>query len=87
MTYSATARIGDAERYPRMGEYIQVIKGLWTDPDFKFNGTYYRAHVRAALTGADGKVVMPEPGEIVAKAVICHTRRSMPPAVRRKARR
>ena len=30
--------IGDAERYPRMGEYIQVIKGLWTDPDFKFNG-------------------------------------------------
>ena len=27
--------IGDAERYPRMGEYIQVIKGLWTDPDFK----------------------------------------------------
>jgi alkanesulfonate monooxygenase SsuD/methylene tetrahydromethanopterin reductase-like flavin-dependent oxidoreductase (luciferase family) len=60
--------IGDAERYPRMGEYIRVIKGLWTDPDFKFNGTYYRAHVRAALTGADGKVVMPEPGEIVAKA-------------------
>jgi FMNH2-dependent dimethyl sulfone monooxygenase len=60
--------IGDAERYPRMGEYIQVIKGLWTDPDFKFDGTYYRAHVRAALTGADGKVVMPDPGEIVAKA-------------------
>ena len=60
--------IGDAERYPRMGEYIQVIKGLWTDPDFNFDGTYYRAHVRAALTGADGKVVMPDPGDIVAKA-------------------
>jgi alkanesulfonate monooxygenase SsuD/methylene tetrahydromethanopterin reductase-like flavin-dependent oxidoreductase (luciferase family) len=42
--------IGDAERYPRMSEYIQVIKGLWTDPDFNFDGTYYRAHVRAART-------------------------------------
>ena len=60
--------IGDAERYPRMGEYIQVIKGLWTDPDFDFDGTYYRAHVRAALTGADGKVVVPDLGDIVAKA-------------------
>src|SRR5262249_29162221 len=26
--------IADAERYPRMGEYIEVIKGLWTDSDF-----------------------------------------------------
>jgi len=60
--------IGDAERYPRMGEYIQVIKGLWTDSDFNFDGTYYRAHVRAALTGADGKVVIPDRGDIVAKA-------------------
>ena len=60
--------IGDAERYPRMGEYIQVIKGLWTDPDFNFDGSYYRAHVQAALTGAAGKVVMPDPGDIVAKA-------------------
>ncbi len=59
--------IGDAERYPRMGEYIQVIKGLWTDPDFNFDGAYYRAHVRAALTGAEGKVVMPDAGEIIAK--------------------
>ena len=67
--------IGDAERYPRMGEYIQVIKGLWTDSDFNFDGTYYRAHVRAALTGADGKVVMPEAGEIVARP----SRRPYPP--------
>ena len=59
--------IGDAERYPRMGEYIQVIKGLWTDSDFNFDGAYYRAHVRAAMTGADGKVVMPDPGEVAAK--------------------
>ena len=60
--------IDDAERYPRMGEYIQVIKSLWTDSDFNFDGTYYRAHVRAALTGADGKVVIPDQGDIVAKA-------------------
>ena len=59
--------IGDAERYPRMGEYIEVIKGLWTDSDFNFDGAHYRAHVRAALTGAEGKVVMPQTGEIVAK--------------------
>ena len=59
--------IGDAERYPRMGEFIQVMKGLWTDCDFKFDGAFYRAHVRAALTGADGKVVIPDAGDIVAK--------------------
>jgi dimethylsulfone monooxygenase len=61
--------IGDAERYPRMGEYIQVIKGLWTDSDFNFDGAFYRAHVRAAMTGADGKVVMPTAGEIAARPV------------------
>jgi len=59
--------IGDAERYPRMGEYIAVIKGLWTDPDFNFDGAFYRAHVQAAMQGADGKVVMPDPGDVVAK--------------------
>jgi dimethylsulfone monooxygenase len=59
--------IGDAERYPRMGEFIQVMKGLWTDSDFNFDGAFYRAHVQAALSGADGKVVIPDPGDIVAK--------------------
>ena len=59
--------IGDAERYPRMGEYIEVIKGLWTDSDFNFDGAHYRAHVRASLTGANGKVDTPQAGEIVAK--------------------
>jgi FMNH2-dependent dimethyl sulfone monooxygenase len=50
-----------------MGEYIRVIKGLWTDPDFNFDGAFYRAHVQAAMKGADGKVVMPDPGDVVAK--------------------
>ena len=78
--------IGDAERYPRMGEYIQVIKGLWTDSDFNFDGAFYRAHVRAAMTGAEGKVVMPDPGEIVAKPSRCPIRRSTPPAARPTAK-
>jgi FMNH2-dependent dimethyl sulfone monooxygenase len=59
--------IGDAERYPRMGEFIEVMKGLWTDSDFNFEGALYRAHVRAALSGADGKVVIPDAGDIIAK--------------------
>jgi FMNH2-dependent dimethyl sulfone monooxygenase len=63
--------IGDAERYPRMGEFIQVLKGLWTDSDFNFEGKFYRAHVRAALTGAEGKVVIPGAGEIVARPRRC----------------
>lgn len=66
--FSNGAWIGDAERYPRMGEYIQVIKGLWTDPDLDFEGAHYRARVHPALTGADGKVVMPDAGDIVAKS-------------------
>jgi FMNH2-dependent dimethyl sulfone monooxygenase len=59
--------IADAERYPRMGEFIQVMKGLWTDSDLNFDGAFYRAHVRAALTGADGKVAIPDAGDIIAK--------------------
>jgi len=59
--------IADGERYPRMRDFIEVLKGLWTDSDFKFEGAFYRAHVRAALTGADGKVAIPNAGEIIAK--------------------
>jgi dimethylsulfone monooxygenase len=64
--------ISDAERYPRMGEFIQVMKGLWTDSDLNFDGAFYRAHVRAALTGADGKVVIPDAGDIIAKPAHLH---------------
>jgi FMNH2-dependent dimethyl sulfone monooxygenase len=64
--------IADAERYPRMGEFIQVMKGLWTDSDLNFDGAFYRAHVRAALTGADGKVVIPDAGDIIAKPAHPH---------------
>ena len=67
--------IGDNQRYPRMGEFIAVMKGLWTDPDFKLDGAFYRAHVGATLTGAEGKVAIPQAGEIIAKPM----RASSPP--------
>src|SRR5436853_4573131 len=28
-------------RYRRMQEFIQVMKGMWTDADFKFEGEFY----------------------------------------------
>src|SRR5262249_16257620 len=61
--------IGDAEPHPRIGAHIPVIKGLWTDNDFNCAGSFYRAHVRAAMGGADGKVVMPTAGELAARPV------------------
>lgn len=30
------------ERYRRSGEFIQVLKGLWTEPAFTFHGDFYR---------------------------------------------
>src|SRR5262249_19536556 len=65
--FSKGTWIGAAERYRRMAEFVQVIRGLWPDADFDFDGAFYRAHVRAALTGAEGKVVMRNAGEIVAR--------------------
>jgi len=32
----------EAERYARMDEYVQVMRGLWTQDPFTFNGAYYR---------------------------------------------
>ncbi|MBX6394353.1 MAG: LLM class flavin-dependent oxidoreductase [Alicyclobacillaceae bacterium] len=30
------------ERYERSKEYLQVLKGLWQDPDFSFEGRFYQ---------------------------------------------
>ncbi|MDI3257094.1 MAG: LLM class flavin-dependent oxidoreductase [Kyrpidia sp.] len=30
------------ERYERSKEYLQVLKGLWQDPEFNFEGRFYR---------------------------------------------
>ena len=32
------------ERYRRSAEFIQVLRGLWTQEDFSFSGDFYRLH-------------------------------------------
>ncbi|GAA2775065.1 dimethylsulfone monooxygenase SfnG [Saccharopolyspora taberi] len=32
------------ERYRRTEEFIRVLRGLWTGPDFEFRGDFYRIH-------------------------------------------
>ena len=32
------------ERYRRTEEFIRVLRGLWTQPNFEFNGDFYRIH-------------------------------------------
>jgi FMNH2-dependent dimethyl sulfone monooxygenase len=34
-----------AERYLRTAEYLDVIRGLWTQPEFDYAGAYYRVSV------------------------------------------
>jgi FMNH2-dependent dimethyl sulfone monooxygenase len=55
------------EKFVRMREYLTVIKGLWTDPDFDYQGQFYAADVRGALKGANARVVVPTAGEIIAR--------------------
>src|SRR6185503_19393757 len=51
-------------RYPRMREFIEVIKGLWTEPAFSFKGEFYQANLPEALKGEVTKVVAPKLGEL-----------------------
>lgn len=55
-------------RYPRMQEFIQVMKGLWTDPAFVFKGEFYEADLPEALKGENTKVVVPKLGELPTRA-------------------
>jgi FMNH2-dependent dimethyl sulfone monooxygenase len=32
------------ERYRRSAEFIEVLRGLWTEEEFSFNGDFYRTH-------------------------------------------
>ncbi len=57
------------QRYARMREFIQVMKGLWTNPDLRAEGKHYRAYVQDALKGSKGKVDAAETGEIVARTI------------------
>lgn len=56
------------DKFARMHEFLTVIRGLWTDGDLRHAGRFYRADVSAALTGANSRVVVPNRGDIVARA-------------------
>jgi dimethylsulfone monooxygenase len=66
--FSNGAWISDPEtRYRRMEEYILVMKGLWSDPDFRFSGEFYNVDVPASLQNKKQKVTVPEEGHIQVK--------------------
>ena len=66
--------IADPEtRYRRMEEYILVIKGLWSDPDFRFAGEFYQVDIPAALSNKKQRVSVPEEGRIQVKPFGRHT--------------
>ena len=37
-------QLTEADRYRRMDEFIQVVKGLWTQDPFSFDGAFYRVN-------------------------------------------
>ena len=37
-------QLTEADRYHRMDEFIQVVKGLWTQDPFSFDGAFYRVN-------------------------------------------
>lgn len=66
--FSNGSWIADPEtRYRRMEEYVLVMKGLWTDPDFRFTGEFYQADVPASLQNKKQKVTVPDEGRIQVK--------------------
>lgn len=72
--FSNGAWIADPEtRYRRMEEYILVMKGLWSDPHFRFAGEFYQADVPASLENRKQKVTVPEAGHIQVKPFGRHT--------------
>ena len=40
--FGGTAMLNDNDRYVRATEFIQVLKGMWTEPVFNFEGKYYQ---------------------------------------------
>jgi len=42
-TYGNGSWLAEADRrYRRMNEFVQVVKGLWTEEEFSFVGEFYR---------------------------------------------
>jgi FMNH2-dependent dimethyl sulfone monooxygenase len=54
-------------RYARMRDYIETMKGLWGDGEFRHEGAFFKADVPASIVGSRGKVTPPEAGEIIAR--------------------
>jgi FMNH2-dependent dimethyl sulfone monooxygenase len=40
--FGGTAMLKDNDRYVRATEFIQVLKGMWTEPVFNFEGRFYQ---------------------------------------------
>lgn len=40
--FGGTAMLNDSDRYVRATEFIQVLKGMWTEPVFNFDGKFYQ---------------------------------------------
>jgi FMNH2-dependent dimethyl sulfone monooxygenase len=40
--FGGTAMLNDSDRYVRATEFIEVIKGMWTEPVFNFEGKFYQ---------------------------------------------
>jgi FMNH2-dependent dimethyl sulfone monooxygenase len=57
-----------AARYRRMREFIQVIKGLWSDGALSFDGEFYRVNLPNALEDKNKKVLVPTVGDIQIKS-------------------
>lgn len=72
--FSNGAWIADPEtRYRRMEEYILVMKGLWSDPHFRFAGEFYQVDIPASLKNKQQRVSVPDEGPIQVKPFRRHT--------------
>lgn len=72
--FSNGAWIADPEtRYRRMEEYILVMKGLWSDPHFRFSGEFYQVDVPASLENKKQRVTVPEDDHVQVKPFPHHT--------------
>ena len=63
------------QKFTRMREYLEVIKGFWTTGDLDYRGRYYRADIKSALKGANARVAVPDAGEIIARPATPRTPR------------
>lgn len=56
------------EKFLRMKEFLEVIRGMWTDGHLDYRGQFFRANLPGSLHGANSRVVVPDAGDIAARA-------------------